>query len=104
MSVKIPAATVKSLAAKLDTLDLDDDEREALAVIFNVGLDAGRPRPEVQGFTPTGLVVSLPPPGTPSPALFTSAISNWSGGSGGDRPQESVTFNFTDVSFTTYPQ
>ncbi len=38
--------------AKLDTLELTEDEHDALAVLLAAGLESGRQEPEVSGFAP----------------------------------------------------
>jgi hypothetical protein len=58
MATRIPNEVVDGLAAKLDTLQLTDEEHAALGVLLAAGLESGRERPEVEGFMPTAVEVS----------------------------------------------
>ncbi len=55
MATEIPGTVIASLAAKLDTLELTEEERIALGVVLAAGLESGRERPEVEGFMPTAV-------------------------------------------------
>jgi len=58
MATEIRGSVIASLAPKLDTLDLTEEEHAALAVVLAAGLEAGRERPEVEGFMPTAVELS----------------------------------------------
>lgn len=57
MATQIPGSVLAALAARLDTLELTEEEHVALAVVLASGLETGRERPEVEGFTPNPVVL-----------------------------------------------
>ncbi len=58
MATEIPGSVIASLATKLDTLELTEEEHDALAVVLSAGLESGRPHAEVEGFMPTAVELS----------------------------------------------
>jgi len=73
MATEIPGSVIASLAPKLDTLDLTEEEHAALAVVLTAGLEAGREQAEVEGFMPTA--VELPSAGKFSTQLNTFEVT-----------------------------
>jgi hypothetical protein len=57
MTMEISGRVLEGLAEKLDTLDLTDEERKALAMVLAAGIRAGLENPEAQGFMPTALLI-----------------------------------------------
>jgi hypothetical protein len=62
MAAQIPGTVIASLADKLDSLDLTEEEHAALAVVLAAGLESGRERPEVEGFMPTAVELTSSAP------------------------------------------
>ena len=62
MATQIPGTVIASLATKLDTLDLSEEEHAALALVLAAGLESGRERPEVEGFMPTAVELTSSAP------------------------------------------
>ncbi len=62
MATEIPGTVIASLAAKLDTLDLSEEEHAALAVLLAAGSESGREPAEVEGFMPTAVELTSSSP------------------------------------------
>jgi len=88
MATEIPGSVIASLAPKLDTLELTEEEHAALAVVLAAGLEAGRERPEVEGYMPTAVELS---PAVP----FGSQL-------GGSEYTE-IKFNYTQIQWSFNP-
>jgi len=59
MTTRIPGTVIASLATKLDSLDLSEEEHAGLAVVLAAGLESGR---EVEGFMPTAVELTSSAP------------------------------------------
>ena len=62
MTTQIPGSVIASLATKLDSLELTEEEHAALAVVLEAGLESGREPAEVEGFMPTAVELTSSAP------------------------------------------
>jgi len=62
MATHIPGSVIASLATKLDSLELSEEEHAALAVVLAAGLENGREPAEVEGFMPTAVELTSSAP------------------------------------------
>jgi type VI protein secretion system component Hcp len=100
--MKFSPGDISALATKLDDLTGDFDERERALLVAIIGLAREtvdtRAEGEMTGFASgqrgmTGIVVTKPTDGSfPTVGGALSSLSD-----GGDRPAESLSFNFTKI-------
>jgi len=60
MATTIPGSVIGSLAARLDDLELSEEEHAALAAVLEAGLRSSCEPPEVEGFGPGALASTSP--------------------------------------------
>jgi len=77
-------AAATRLAAKLEALDLDDDERSVLVAMLGAGAASVEPGDEVAGFAYDAFIWFMPP----------NARSNVAG----ESPKETLTFEYGGLS------